>query len=73
MGYTMRTEDRICEYEFCIYNKKYACQLERIEINARGQCRYAEPIGIDYDYLEAKKECERQERKVREAAQKEQA
>ena len=64
MQYQKPGDALLCMFDLCVYNKGYECQLERVEINDFGMCRFAKPVLVDANYLEAKKECQRIEQKT---------
>ena len=44
-----------CEFDYCIYNKEYACILDGIQINSLGMCEACEIVAVPGEILEADK------------------
>ena len=44
-----------CEFDYCIYNKKYACILDKIHMNSLGMCDECEMVTVSEKILEAGK------------------
>ena len=41
-----------CEFDYCIYNKEYACILDEIQIDALGICASCEIVVIQKEIVE---------------------
>ena len=44
-----------CENDYCIYNRKSRCVLDKISINSLGMCDDCIMIELDEEFLEAEK------------------
>jgi len=45
-----------CSFEFCIYNRKGICLLDKMEINNVGMCESCIVVSLRENFLEAEKE-----------------
>ena len=45
-----------CEFNYCIYNRAYACTAEEIEINSVGMCAACEIITVPQENIDRYKE-----------------
>jgi len=45
-----------CAFDYCIYNKEFACILTEIQINSLGMCEALEMIAIPKENLSEYKE-----------------
>ena len=42
----------ICDFDYCVYNKKFTCILDRIQINSLGMCEQCEIVTVPRGNLE---------------------
>jgi len=45
-----------CEFDFCVYNRDFACILDEIQINALGMCENCEIIAVPKTVLDHRKQ-----------------
>ena len=49
-----------CEFDHCKYNKNFECILDKISVNAFGMCEECILVSFERDFLEKKKEEQRE-------------
>ena len=45
-----------CRYEFCLYNQKNECTLQKISINEAGMCEDCIAVSLDAEMLSKEKQ-----------------
>ena len=57
-----------CENKYCIYNRDFACILDKVRINSLDICDNCIIMELDENFLEAEKERQRKEISLRRQA-----
>ena len=52
-----------CDFDYCIYNKKYKCTLDEINVNAFGMCEDCVLVHLDEKLLEKQKQAQKTSRR----------